>query len=73
MDLLARHHAGGRRFDALELIEHGRRVAVRLAVADRGWPEPVEVFKIFTVADDADELVLLEDCVDREDALAKLG
>lgn len=66
MDLLARHHAGGRRFEPVELLEQGRRVAVRLRV------DAVEIYKVLTFADDADELVLLEDCTGREDALAKL-
>jgi hypothetical protein len=66
VDLLARHHADGRRFEPLELVERGRRVAVRLG------DEAFGLYKVFTFAEDADELVLLEDCLDRGDALSKL-
>ncbi len=71
MDLLANHHRAGRRFEALDLIEEGDRVAVRLGVTDPEWSGRGETYKVFTFA--ADEAVLLEDCVDRDDALAKLA
>lgn len=62
MDLLTRKHEAGRRFAPVELIEGGDHVAVQLHDG---------VFKVFTF--EGDEVVRLEDCVDRDDALAKLG
>jgi hypothetical protein len=62
VDLLKQKHEAGRRFEPVELIEQEDHVAVQLHDG---------VFKVFTFA--GDEVVLLEDCVDREDALAKLG
>ena len=62
MDLLKQKHESGRRFEPIELIEEGDRVAVQLHDG---------VFKVFTFEDDG--LVLLQDCVDRDDALAKLA
>ena len=61
MDLLTQRHAEGVRFEAADPIERCGRVAVRL----RGG------YKVFTFAGDA--VILLEDCVDRDDALAKLA
>lgn len=61
MNLLASRHAGGVRFEPVELIEEGDRVAVR--VRD-------DAYKVFTF--DGDDVVLFEDCVDRHDALARL-
>jgi hypothetical protein len=62
VDLLRHKHEAGRRFEPVELIERGEHVAVQLHDG---------VFKVFTF--EGDDVVLLEDCVDREDALAKLG
>jgi hypothetical protein len=62
VDLLRQKHQGGRRFDPVELIEQGERVAVQLHDG---------VFKVFTF--EGGEVVLLEDCIDRDDALAKLA
>lgn len=62
MDLLRQKHQGGRRFDPVELIEQGERVAVQLHDG---------VFKVFTF--EGADVVLLEDCIDRDDALAKLA
>jgi hypothetical protein len=61
VDLLKQKHRSGRRFTPVELIEGGDRVAVQLHDG---------VFKVFTF--EGDDLVLMEDCVDREDALARL-
>lgn len=63
MRLLEQHHRSGRRFEPTELLESGPRVAVRLA-----WGG----YKVFTFAGDG-RLVHLQDCVDRADALARLG
>jgi hypothetical protein len=62
VDLLRGKHEAGRQFEPVELIEREERVAVQLHDG---------VFKVFTFS--GDHLVLLEDCVGREDALAKLG
>jgi hypothetical protein len=71
VNLLAQHHAEGRRFEPLELIEERDRVAVRLTVTDPDWSDAGETYKVITFA--GDDAVLLEDCVDRDDALAKLA
>jgi hypothetical protein len=55
-------HRAGLRFEPGELIEQGDRVAVQLHEG---------VFQVFTF--EGDELVLIQDCIDREDALARLG
>ena len=62
MDLLRHKHEAGRRFEPVELIERGDHVAAQLHDG---------VFKVFTF--EGEDVVLLDDCVDREDALAKLG
>jgi hypothetical protein len=61
VDLLRHKHKAGRRFEPVELIEEGDRVAVQLHDG---------VFKVFTY--DGDEVVLLQDCVGRDDALSQL-
>jgi hypothetical protein len=71
VDLLTSHYAGGLRFEPVELIEAGERIAVQLNVTDPHWRENGETYKVFTFA--GDQVVLLEDCVDRDDALAKLA
>jgi hypothetical protein len=73
VDLLARHHERKRRLEPAELIEQGNRVAVRLGVTDPAWSGPVEVFKVFTFRDEDDRVVLMQDCIDRESALAELA
>lgn len=73
VDLLEQHHRHGRRFEPLEFVEEGLRVAVRLAVTDPRWEGKGETYKIFTFSDEGDELVLLQDCVDRDDALGYLA
>jgi hypothetical protein len=55
-------HRAGLRFDPRELIENGDRVAVQLREG---------VFQVFTF--EGDELVLMQDCVDGDDALARLA
>jgi hypothetical protein len=71
VDLLASHHLNGRRFEPLELIEEGNRVAVRLAVSDAQWSGKAEVFKVFTFENE--RAVLYQDCVDEENARALLS
>jgi hypothetical protein len=71
VDLLRDHHRSGRSFTPTELVEEGPRVAVGLAVTDPHWEGAAEVYKVFTFAP-GDRAVLLEDCRDRDDALAKL-
>jgi hypothetical protein len=62
VDLLRQKHQAGRRFEPIELIEEGDHVAVQLHDG---------VYKVFTFA--GDQLVLMQDCVDRDDALAQLA
>lgn len=64
MDLLEQHHRAGRRFEPIELVEEGPRVAVQLAGGG---------YKVFTFADDGTDIVHLQDCLDRADALARLA
>ena len=73
MNLLTSHHRQGRRFEPTEFIEQGQRVAVALTVTDPRWDGAANVFKVFTFREPDDAVVLLEDCVDRDDALAKLA
>jgi hypothetical protein len=72
VDLLRGHHREGRRFAPTELVEEGAKIAVGLAVTDPRWEGTGQVYKVFTF-DASGEAVLLEDCRDRDDALAKLA
>jgi hypothetical protein len=63
VDLLEQKHRGGRRFELTEVVEQGPRVAVGLAAGH---------YKLFTFAED-DRVVLLQDCIDRDDALRQLA
>jgi len=71
VDLLTQHRAEGRRFTPTEFVEEGPRVAVGLAVTDPHWEGTGRAYKVFTFAEDG-RAVLLEDCTDRDDAMAKL-
>jgi hypothetical protein len=62
VDLLEQRHREGRRFTPADTIEQGRRVAVELE-----WGG----YKVFTF--EGDRVVLMRDCLDREDALAELA
>jgi hypothetical protein len=73
VDLLRGHRASGRRFTPTDFVEEGPRVAVGLAVTDPGWEGTGQVYKVFTFREPDDRAVLLEDCRDRDDALAKLA
>jgi hypothetical protein len=73
VNLLEQHHAQGRRFQPQEYIEEGPRVAVRLAVTDAAWDGAGETFKVFTFRPGGDDAVLLQDCIDRDDALRLLA
>jgi hypothetical protein len=74
VDLLKQRHEGGRRFEPTEFIEDGHRVAVRLEITDVRWQgESVETYKVFTFREPGGAAVLLQDCIDREDALAHLS
>jgi len=72
VDLLRDHHRAGRRLRPTELVEEGRRVLVGLAVTDPHWDGAAEVYKVVTFLEQDGQAVLLEDCRDRDDALAKL-
>lgn len=73
VDLLTDRHRQGRRFEPAEFLEEGSRVAVRLAVTDPRWEGRAEIFKVFTFEDEGDRIVLLRDCLDRDDAIAQLA
>ena len=73
VDLLRDHHAEGRRLTPTAFVEEGPRVAVELAVTDPEWRAALQVYKVFTFGDPGGRAVLLEDCRDRDDALAKLA
>lgn len=74
VDLLGRNHEGGRRFEPTEFIEEGPRIAVGMRVTDVRWEgESAEVFKVFTFREPGGGAVLLQDCIDREDALVHLN
>jgi hypothetical protein len=73
VDLLAQHHQQGRRFEPTDFIEEGSRVAVRIAVTDALLDGKGEVFKVFTFGEPGSKAVLLQDCIDRDDAVAKLS
>jgi hypothetical protein len=62
VDLLEHRHRQGIRFEPADFVEQGARVAVEL-----GWGG----YKVFTF--DGDRAVLLQDCIDRDDALAQLA
>jgi hypothetical protein len=73
VDLLAQHHESGRRYAPNEFVEAGDRVAVGLEIGDARWQgETAQVYKVFGFRDDDGAAILLQDCVDREDALAYL-
>jgi hypothetical protein len=73
VNLLEQHHRNGLRYEPTELVERGRHVVVGLDVSKREWGASANVFKLFTFDEERDEIVLLEDCVDRDDALARAG
>ena len=64
VDRLARHHAGGRRFELGRLIEDGDRVAVETTVLAPEWSGPVTVYKVFTFRPGSDVVVQMNDCID---------
>ena len=72
VDLLAQHHRHGRRFEPTEFIEQGARAAVALNVTDPRWEGKAEVFKVFAFQEPGEAAILLQDCTDRDDALAHL-
>jgi hypothetical protein len=74
VDLLRQHHREGRRFEPVEFIEEGGRVAVGMDVRDRRWGDEVAsgVFKVFAFREPGGKAVLLQDCAGRDDALAYL-
>jgi hypothetical protein len=73
VDLLEQHRREGTRFEPTELIEAGTRIAVALTVSNPRWhgQAATDVFKVFSF--DGDQVVLLQDCTDRDDALAYLA
>ena len=73
MDRLRQHAEKGRRFEVRQTVEEGEQVAVALHVTDPSWPGVAEVAKVFRFRTLDDKVVLMEDCHDWEDALARLG
>ena len=74
VDLLEQRHRDGRRFEPIEFVEEGSRVAVRLKVTDARWQgESAETYKVFAFTEPDDRAVLLQDCIDRADAVGYLG
>ena len=73
VDLLRDHRREGRRFEPTEFVEEGLRVAVGLGVTDPHWDGAGLVYKVFTFRESDGRAVLLEDCRDRRDALARLA
>jgi hypothetical protein len=75
VDLLEQHHREGRRFEPTAFIEEGPHIAVAMTVSDPHWQgEPAtDVFKVFTFWEPDGQAVLLQDCSDRDDALAYLA
>jgi len=61
------------RFEPTELVEEGPRVAVGMTVSNPRWHGEVarDVFKVFGF--EGQDAVLLQDCTDRDDALAYLA
>jgi hypothetical protein len=73
VSLLREHHRRGRRFEATELVEGGSSIAVRLLVSDPRWEGQGEAYKVVLFDETSGKAVLLQDCVDRDDALARLS
>jgi hypothetical protein len=48
------------------------RIAVGLAITDSGWSGKGETYKVFTFREPGSEALLLQDCVDRDDAVNDL-
>jgi SnoaL-like domain len=73
VELLARHHAGGRRFTLGRMLEDRDRVAVEFTVANPAWSSPVTTFKVFAFRPGEDVVVRLNDCLDESYALQVLA
>ena len=53
-----------------ETVDDGETVVVGLRVSQPDWSGTVEVFKRFTFRPDADVVIGMQDCADRDDALS---
>ena len=53
-----------------ECVDQGDAVAVGLRVSQPDWSESIAVFKRFTFRPDADVVIGMQDCTDRDDALS---
>jgi hypothetical protein len=53
-----------------EAVEHGDAVVVGLRISQPDWSGGVEVYKRFTFRHDADVVIGIQDCRDRDDALS---
>jgi hypothetical protein len=54
----------------IETVDQGDAVVVGLRVSQPDWSGRVEVFKRFTLRHDADVVIGIQDCADRDDALS---
>ena len=72
MDRLRQLVEHGRRFEVHRLVEEADQVAVALGVTEPGWQGVAEVAKVFRFRTLDDKVVFMEDCLDWEDALARL-
>ncbi len=54
----------------IETVDQGDAVVVGLRVSQPDWSGTFEVFKRFTFRHDADVVIRMQDCTDRDDALS---
>jgi len=56
-----------------EVVDGGDAVVVGLRISQPEWSGSVEAHKVFTFRPGADVVVGMQDCIDREDALSRMG
>jgi hypothetical protein len=64
VDRLRKHRENGRRFELRDVLEEGDRVAVAFTILNPAWSGPVQMYKVFTFASGADQVVRMNDCID---------
>ncbi len=57
----------------VEVVDGGDAVVVGLQISQPEWSASVEAYKVFTFRPGADVVVGMQDCIDREDALSRMG
>ena len=67
---LANVYEQGRRFEAFEFVDDGDAVVVGLRVSQPDWSGNADVYKRFRFSPDADIVVGIEDCTDRDSAVS---